>query len=338
MANETLTLTLDGMTESVSVTIVDTSQSPASGEEIFTENGIFTVPANVTSVNIYAVGGGGGADPGQYTYGSSGGGGGGAYVEVIGWPVTPGDTMTVTRDPGGAGGANSANSPFEIVSTSYASGLNKYPQSGSITLATGGSNSRVLHNGVTILQANGGSRGQIVTGGAGGTGTVDSTVSSLAQSYQIINGSKGEDGQSGNSGVFPGGGGGAGNGGMGGTGRGDFYRSGGGYNYYKAANGGQGGGMHLYGGATANPGSNGSDAPALYSYGGGYNYTGAGSGGSGGTQTGTAYGGGGGGGVGGRIRNQTITSGGGYTQHYRWFLGGSPDNGTQGAVRFSWGA
>ena len=334
MATETFTLTLDDApTESVSVTINDTSQTQA-GEQLFTESGTFTVPTGVTSIDIYAVGGGGGADAGQYSTGSSGGGGGGAYVEVIGWPVSPGDTITVTRDPGGAGGANSANSPFEIVSTNSGTGLTKYPQSGTITNGTGAGFTRVVHAGVTVLTANGGGRGQIITGGAGGTGSVHSTVATLADSYLIVDGGDGENGQSGNSGRYPGGGGGAGNAGRGGSGRGDFYRSTGGYNYYKDANGGQGGGMHLYGGVTANPGSNGSDAPALYS--GSINYTGAGDGRAGGVQTGTAYGGGAGGGVGGRIRNQTIISG-STRYYYRWFLGKDSVNGTQGAVRFAWG-
>jgi hypothetical protein len=335
MATETFTLTLDNTpTESVSVTINDTSLTQA-GEELFTESGTFTVPAGVTSVNIYAVGAGGGSDAGQYTTGSSGGGGGGAYVEVIGWPVTPGDEITVNVSSGGAGGVNSANSPFEIVTTNSGTGLTKYPQSGTITAGGNAGATRVIHDGVTVLTALGGSRGQIVTGGAGGSGSVHSTVSSLADSHDIIDGNAGENGGSGNGARFPGGGGGAGNAGRGGTGRGDFYRSNGGYNYHKAANGGQGGGMHLYGGVTANPGSNGNDAPALYN--GSINYNGAQDGRAGGVQTGNAYGGGAGGGVGGRIRNQTIISG-STRYYYRWFLGKDSDGGESGAVRFAWGS
>jgi hypothetical protein len=335
MGAETFTLTLDDQGNSIAVTINDTSITPPSGEEFFTQSGTFTVPQNVSNINIYAVGAGGGADAGQYSTGSSGGGGGGAYVEVIGYTVTPGDTISVYVGTGGAGGECSTNSPFEIVSTNSSTGLTKYPQSGTITAGGNGGNTYIVHNSITVFTAGAGSRGVVLAGGAGGSGSVHSTVSSLADSHDIIDGNAGENGGSGNGAVFPGGGGGAGNAGRGGTGRGDFYRSNGGYNYHKAANGGQGGGMHLYGGVTANPGSNGNDAPVLYS--GSLNYTLAQDGRPGGIQTGNAYGGGAGGGVGGRIRNQTIISG-GTNYYYRWFLGKDSDNGTQGAVRFAWGA
>lgn len=328
---ETFVLTLNNGGGSISVTIEDTS-AIVSGDEVFTADGTFTVPAGVTSVNIYAVGGGGSAEAGEFSNGSSGGGGGGAYVSILGWPVTPGDAITVNVGAGGSAGINYANSPFEIVSTSSGTGLTYYPSSGSILEPTDGQNSSIVHNSVTVLTAGGGSKGRITTGGNGGVGTVHSSVATLADSHEIVNGKAGNAGQSGNNGKFPGGGGGGGRGGMGGTGRGDFYRSSGGYNYSKQANGGQGGGMHLYGGAIN--GSNGTNAPPLYS--GSYNYTLAGNGTNGGTATGDAYGGGAGGGVGGRIRDQTIISS-GTSYYYRWFLGRDTSNGTQGAIRFAWG-
>lgn len=328
---ETFVLTLNNGGGSISVTIEDTS-AIVSGDEVFTADGTFTVPAGVTSVNIYAVGGGGSAEAGEFSNGSSGGGGGGAYVSILGWPVTPGDAITVNVGAGGSAGINYANSPFEIVSTNSGTGLTYYPSSGSILEPTDGQNSSIVHNSVTVLTAGGGSKGRIISGGNGGVGTVHSSVATLADSHEIVNGKAGNNGQSGNSGVFPGGGGGGGRGGMGGTGRGDFYRSSGGYNYSKQANGGQGGGMHLYGGALN--GNNGTNAPALYN--GSYNYTLAGNGTNGGTATGDAYGGGAGGGVGGRIRNQTIISG-GVSRYYRWFLGRDTSSGTQGAIRFAWG-
>jgi hypothetical protein len=329
--SETFLLTLNNGGDNISVTINDTS-AIVSGDQLFTENGTFTVPAGVTSVKIYAVGGGGSAEAGEFSNGSSGGGGGGAYVSVLGWPVTPGDAISVYVGAGGTAGINYANSPFEIVSTNSGTGLTYYPQSGSILDPTSGQASYIVHNTVTVATAGGGGIGRIITGGNGGVGSVHSSVATLADSHEIVNGKTGNVGQSGNSGTFPGGGGGAGRGGMGGRGRGDFYRSNGGYNYSKQANGGQGGGMHLYGGAVT--GNNGTNAPPLYS--GSYNYTLAGNGTNGGTATGNAYGGGAGGGVGGRIRNQTIISS-GTSYYYKWFLGKDTSSGTQGAIRFAWG-
>ena len=329
--SETFVIALNNGGGSTSVTINDTS-AIVSGDEVFTSDGTFTVPAGVTSINIYAVGGGGSAEAGEFSNGSSGGGGGGAYVSILGYPVTPGDDITVDVGVGGTAGINYANSPFEIVSTNSGTGLTYYPQSGSIVEPTDGQSSSITHNGTTMLTAGGGSKGRIITGGNGGVGSVHGSVATLADSHEIVDGKTGEAGQSGNSGTKPGGGGGGGRGGMGGTGRGDFYRSNGGYNYSKQANGGQGGGMHLYGGATN--GSNGADAPILWN--GSFNYTLAGNGTNGGTATGDAYGAGAGGGVGGRIRNQTIISG-GTSYYYKWFLGRDTSSGTQGAIRFAWG-
>ena len=336
MANETFTLTIDNTTESVSVTIVDTSQSPQSGSETFTTNGTFTVPANVTSVDIFMVGGGGGGQPGQYSYGSGGGGGGGGACFVTGFSVSPGDTFTVEVGAGGTGGSLSTNSPFETVNGSST----KYPQSGTVTNATSGGTTRVKHNvaGETdqwsyLVYGGNAAAG---TGGVAGAGGNMPTTSLWATSRSNNVTAPIPDVSNGvnrSSDTIPGGGGGCWYGGNGGQGKGDFYRSSGGYNYYKASPGGDGGGQSLSSGTTN--GSNGSNAPALYSSG-SYNYTGAGDGGVGGDVNQTGYGGGGGGGAGGIIRNQTIISYGTFT--YRWFLGHAGQNGSPGAVRFTWGS
>jgi len=159
----------------------------------------------------------------------------------------------------------------------------------------------------------------------------------LATNVTEINGTNGNTGTSGNSGKFPGGGGGAGQAGQGGNGRGEFYRSSGGFNYYKAGSGGNGGGAYLYGGYTA--GSDGSNAPALVVSTSPlqFNYNGGTTGGATGTATGSAYGGGGGAGAGGQIRAQTIISG-GTNYYYFWYLAGVGQSGGDGAVRFAWGA
>ena len=326
MANETFTLTLDGLGNTTDITINDTSQTPAVGESIFTTNGTFTVPANVTLIDIYAVGGGAGGQPGKYSSGSGGGGGGGGYFALEGMTVSSGDTFSVIVGGAGNGGSVSTNSPFETVDGASA----YYPQSGTVTDPGSGLDTSIVWSQGGTSVAGGGS---VAVGNAGGVGGGVSMASSMTAVTTTTTEKVGGSGN-GNSGVtvYPGGGGGAGYGGQGGTGRGWFHRSTGGYNYHKAAKGGEGGDMHLTGGTTV--GSTGTASPALGT--GPYNYTGAGAGGNGGTATGNAYGHGGGGGAGGMIRDQTIYSG-YYQYRYRWFLAGSGGAGGQGAVRFSYG-
>lgn len=71
--------------------------SMAFGQSIFTNNGVFTVPAGVTSVTIEMVGAGGSGG------GNGGGGGGGGGYASGTFTVVPGATHTVTIGPGGSG-------------------------------------------------------------------------------------------------------------------------------------------------------------------------------------------------------------------------------------------
>ena len=82
------------------------------GIKTFTSSGIFTVPANVTKIDIFCVGGGGSGGAGKEdSYGSDGeesyyhpaaGGGGGGYTATKkGYTVTPGQTFAVTIGAGG---------------------------------------------------------------------------------------------------------------------------------------------------------------------------------------------------------------------------------------------
>ncbi len=64
----------------------------------------WTVPADVTSIDILAIGGGGGGGDAAYS-GAGGGGGGGAVKVFTNQPVATGDALTVTVGAGGAGGA-----------------------------------------------------------------------------------------------------------------------------------------------------------------------------------------------------------------------------------------
>lgn len=325
-----------------SININDTSITP-SGSQLFTDHTditpgyqSFVVPTGVTSINIFAVGAGGGGSHGRYSYGSGAGGGGGGYVEVTNLAVTAGETFYFQIGRPGSGGTITTSSPYETVNGSSS----HYPQSGTESGGMSGGNTVISYTGdptyvnqstYIIVAGSGHGAGYSTLGAQGGSATLGSStyVADNASSYTALNGSSGV---SSSSSTTPGGGGGAGYGGDGGYGIGNFHRSSGGYNYYKAARGGLGGGMRLLGGT--NSGSNGTNAPAM-GFTSPYNYTGAGDGGDGGTVGGDGYGGGGGGGTGGQIRNQNIISGGSsYT--YRWYLAHSGLDGGQGGLRFSW--
>lgn len=79
---------------------------PSKGTQYFTSNGTFTVPANVTQIEVKVWGAGGGAA----NYGTSGSGsgagagGGGGYCEKL-ISVSSGDIILVTVGTGGAGGS-----------------------------------------------------------------------------------------------------------------------------------------------------------------------------------------------------------------------------------------
>ena len=87
-----------------------TAATKPQGQQIFTSSGTFTVPANVTSIDIFCVGGGGGGHYSSTTASSehqlmSGGGGGGGYTATKkSVSVTPGQQYTVTVGAGGKGG------------------------------------------------------------------------------------------------------------------------------------------------------------------------------------------------------------------------------------------
>ena len=81
------------------------------GQQIFTQSGIFTVPAGVTSVDMFIVGGGGGgtgANASSASAFSGGGGGAGGYtITPRGIQVSPGQQLNVTIGGGGAAGTGS---------------------------------------------------------------------------------------------------------------------------------------------------------------------------------------------------------------------------------------
>lgn len=120
------------------------SNSEIKGQQTFTSSGVFTVSANVRSVDAFCVGGGGGVS--QATNNCSGGGGGGYTQTLKGIAVTPGQQIYVTV---GAGGQ--ARSDYDDY-------MNR--------IETAGSSSSFG----TFVTANGGNGGYEYNGGAGGSG------------------------------------------------------------------------------------------------------------------------------------------------------------------------
>lgn len=72
-----------------------------SGSQTFTSSGTFTVPASVTQIQIFCVGGGGGGGFGRGSY--PGGGGAGGHTKTATVSVTPGQRIAVNIGAGGNG-------------------------------------------------------------------------------------------------------------------------------------------------------------------------------------------------------------------------------------------
>lgn len=132
----------------------------------------FTVPANVTQVEVegWGAGGAGGAsgDGVGNIAGTAGcGGGGGGYFYKLLTGLVPGQTITVTIGAGGIGVGNAAAAGGTGGTTSF----------GAYCSATGGAGGNSGRNYLTIGGAGGGAAGGDlnVTGGRGGTGGPQST-------------------------------------------------------------------------------------------------------------------------------------------------------------------
>ncbi len=85
----------------------------AAGQVIFTSSQVWTVPAGVTSIDIFVVGGGGGGGVAKSGYGSGAGsgGGGGRVATKKSHAVSPGQQVAVTIGGGGATGSTLYNMP-----------------------------------------------------------------------------------------------------------------------------------------------------------------------------------------------------------------------------------
>lgn len=210
------------------------SSTPA-GEIVITTSGTWEVPDGVKKVDIFAVGGGGGAGGEHYlnvynhspdytasaqnTFENYGCNGGYGYTNtLLNCDVTPGETLSVIIGAGGTAG--------ESHLTSAENGNVTYEQGSTTTQGGNGGTTSVLREGVSIISANGGSGGQAATegsvetdrhgypGASGGSGSGVSrrlyrymhwSASSGYDSnylYSVTRGADGYDGSGGDSGEF----------------------------------------------------------------------------------------------------------------------------------------
>lgn len=188
-----------------------------SGEMVVTSSGTITIPSGVSLVDIFCVGGGGGA--GGWTYienyktdGSLGllvenygGGGGGGYTSTaLDVPVTPGETLTVTIGAGGRTGRsyNMFFAPSVGINDEY--GTNNANTDG----ADGGTTS-VKRGSTTLCTASGGEGGGCVTssstkgrrkGGDGGSGGCGGGYYNTSDNKNVLAYNGGTDGGDGDTG------------------------------------------------------------------------------------------------------------------------------------------
>lgn len=205
-------------------------------KSVFTANGTFTVPANVTKIWVSAAAGGGGGGGGGGAAGTSagsGGGGGGAgqSIQKSAVTVTPADSISITVGAAGAGGTVSGSG-------------------GDGTAGSAGGNTII--GAITTL-----------TGGAGGEPGLNSSAGGGFGGVGYPAGSDGQDVNSGTQGTGSGGPGASspfgGGGGLGRSGNGGGHL---GYDAFGYGSGGGGGGGSVAAG-TGNGGNGGNGAPGI---------------------------------------------------------------------------
>lgn len=111
---------------------------PSTIKQVFTSSGSWTIPAGITKIKVWVIGGGGGGAGAGNTEDTAGGGGGAGGVVYKTFDVTPGLSRTITYTIGNAGMAGLGEG---------ASGL-------------GGNPTTVSYNGTIVLTANGGTGGR----------------------------------------------------------------------------------------------------------------------------------------------------------------------------------
>lgn len=164
---------------------------------IFTESGSWTVPANVTSVDVFLMGGGGGAGGNLQSQYSYGGGGGAGRLKKQTITVTPGQSIAVTIGSGGGGGVHSTG-----LSAAGNGGNGGTTSFGALLSVAGGD------GGKGATQSKGGDGGAGSAGGGGGS-CAQSTGGSGGNGEYCGGGGAGSAGAKGGNGGTYGGGGGA---------------------------------------------------------------------------------------------------------------------------------
>lgn len=157
--------------------------------QIFNTSGTFSVPAGVTTLEVYMFGGGGGGGGGGTTSNRGGGGGGSAALPQAAFiTVTPSTNLTVTVGAGGSAGASGSAGGGGVSSSVAAGATTLFIAAGG---AGGGSTS-------TVVGGNGGdqSNGSPSGGGAGGVGLL-----TIRQIYPIAGGGGGGNGNTGGDGT-----------------------------------------------------------------------------------------------------------------------------------------
>jgi hypothetical protein len=156
--------------------------------EIFTSTGSFTTPANVTSVEIFLVGGGGasgGLNATASVRSSGGGGGGGVISRFI--TVTPSTAYTITIGAGGTGnsganGSNGSDTTFGLLAIATGGGGGQAPAGAAVTpRATGGGSS-----GTTFAGSGGGAGGHSVMNDAANLITGATTDNASQNLYRVL--------------------------------------------------------------------------------------------------------------------------------------------------------
>lgn len=200
---------------------------------IFTQTGLWTVPAGITSVNLFLIGGGGGAGGSQikkvaqtstgdeYFY-STGGGGGAGYITKSTVTVTPNAQIQVTIGQGGAGGTNRPDSSTSLATNGGNGGTTSF---GSLASANGGNGGKIGTLTTSEATNTGGDGGVGSSGGAGGgsthyvpnSGYVDTAYGNGGNGNYCGGGAGGKNSKGGNGGTYGGGGGGETTAGTGGT-------------------------------------------------------------------------------------------------------------------------
>ena len=186
--------------EWIPATTYTATAATTKGRKVFTASGVFTVPSNVRSIDLFSVGGGGSGgrrtEKGSNQY--TGGGGGGGYTTTEkNISVSPGDVIQVTIGAAGINYKRQAGSSYFTINNSqrclaaggygggdsYSSNAGKGGSGGGHSgwLGTGGSNPTYGGG----AGGSNGSNGSSVSGASGGAGQ-GTTTRAFGESFETL--------------------------------------------------------------------------------------------------------------------------------------------------------